>query len=404
MSSYSDPTKLAMLTIPTFNGTNYKVWADALRSLLRYNGLWFLIEGYGSAVGQKLPGMPHPNVSATPTPTEITAQATWDEKNDKALGAIQLYVVQNLHHMVDEEYHAAVAWKKITDEHEKPGVMGAFVAFQQFIGLHMSDASALGPQIDLIIEKAAQVNAAGIKLKEQLVALTIVNALPKSYQLLSSTILTTVDLITLKPATIWSKIVEEEQRRLANKVSVSRVLKALQLGTKCEKCGRNNHTTEQHWDKKPSGIAQPQASGSDGGQTQGQAQGEGGGKKKWAKKAKKQSNTATVATVNTLEIVSIPDVPVVPSSKSITVSLYAVGVNSARWMIDSGCNCHVTPEKSDFVFYHDFPTSGYAKTAGQSQLIEIKRHGMVYVKHVLENGDKCTLVLSEVLYVPQAST
>ena len=100
MSSYSDPTKLAMSTIPTFNGINYKVQADALRSFLQYNGLWFLIEGYSSATGQKLPGMPHPTVSAMPTPTEIMAQATWDEKNNKVLGAIQLYVVQNLRHMV----------------------------------------------------------------------------------------------------------------------------------------------------------------------------------------------------------------------------------------------------------------------------------------------------------------
>ena len=108
--------------------------------------------------------------------------------------------------------------------------------------------------------------------------------------------------------------------------------------------------------------------------------------------------------MNTLEIVSIPDVPVVSSSESITISLYMVGVNSARWMQDSGCNCHVTSVKSDFVHYHDFPTPGYAKTAGQSQLIEIKGHGTVYVEHVLKNGDKRTLVLSEVLYVPQALT
>ena len=80
-------------------------------------------------------------------------------------------------------------------------------------------------------------------------------------------------------------------------------------------------------------------------------QGEGGGKKKRAKKAKKQqNNTTAVATINMLEIVSVPDVPVVSSLESITVSLYAVGVNNARWMIDSGCNCYVTPEKLDFVF------------------------------------------------------
>ena len=211
---------------------------------MRYNGLWFLTEGYGSVAGQKLPGMTRPTVSATPTPTEITAQATWDKKNDKALRAIQLYVAQNLRHIVDNEYFAAVMWKKIADEYEKPRVVGAFVTFQQFIGLHMSDALALGPQIDSIIEKAARVNTVGIKLKEQLVALTIVNALPKSYQLLSSTILATVDLTTLKPAMVRPKIVEEEQRHLANKVSVSRISKAPQLGTKCEKCGCNNHTTE----------------------------------------------------------------------------------------------------------------------------------------------------------------
>ena len=188
--------------ISKFNETNYKVWADALQSFLWYQRLWFLIQGYGSTAQQAVPGIPRPALSATPTPEEITTQAVWDKKNDKALDSIQLYIVQNLRHMVDGEYKAATAWKKIVDEYEKPEVVGAFVAFQQFIGLHMSDASVLGPQIDSIIEKAAQVNAVGIELKEQLVALTIVNALPKSYQLLSSTILATVDLATLKPATV----------------------------------------------------------------------------------------------------------------------------------------------------------------------------------------------------------
>ena len=100
----------------------------------------------------------------------------------------------------------------------------------------------------------------------------------------------------------------------------------------------------------------------------------------------------------------VPDVTTVPVvSESITVSLYAVSENSVCWMLDSGCNVHVTPKKSDFVSYHDFLTPGYTKTTGQSQLIEIKGYGTVYVEHVLDNGDKRTLILQEVLYVPQAS-
>ena len=107
--------------------------------------------------------------------------------------------------------------------------------------------------------------------------------------------------------------------------------------------------------------------------------------------------------MNTLEIVSIPDVPVVSLSESITISLYAVGVNSARWMLDSGCNCYVTLVKSDFVHYYDFLTPRYIKTTRQAQLIKIKGHRTVYVEHILKNRDKRTLILSKVLYVPQAS-
>ena len=82
-----------------------------------------------------------PTTSVTLTTTELTVQAVWDKKNDKALGAIQLYVAQNLHHIVDNEY-------------AKPGVVGTYMVFQQFINTQLFDASALGPQIDAIIKKA----------------------------------------------------------------------------------------------------------------------------------------------------------------------------------------------------------------------------------------------------------
>ena len=88
MSSSSDLTKLTTVIIPKFDRTNYKVWADALRSFLWYQGLQFLIEGYSSTANQKLPGLSRPTLSATSTPAEITSQAAWDEKNDKALSSI----------------------------------------------------------------------------------------------------------------------------------------------------------------------------------------------------------------------------------------------------------------------------------------------------------------------------
>lgn len=406
MSSSSDPSKLSTVIVPMFDGLNYKKWSDSLRSFLRYNGLWFLIEGYGSNATTKTAGMARPTVGQTATAEELAAQAAWDEKNDKALGALQLYVAQNLRHLVDNEYTVLAAWTTIKNQYEKPGAVGAFVAFQQLFNTVLSDSASLGPQIDAVVEKSAMVNAAGIEIKPQLVALTIVNALPKSYQALSSTILATEDLAKLTPSSIKPKIVEEEQRRLANKVQVSRVSKAPQLNQKCEKCGRNNHTTEQHWDRKPS-TAQAGGSGSgNGGSTsqQGVTQKEEGKKKRGKRgkgKGKGQANTNTTA--NTIEIVSVPDVTVSPDSESISVSLYEMRDETTKWMLDSGCNCHVTPHLKDFVSYHKFPRPGYAKTAGQSQLIEIQGHGIVYLKHRLLSGQTTTLHLQEVLYVPKAS-
>jgi hypothetical protein len=64
-----------------------------------------------------------------------------------------------------------------------------------------------------VIEAANQVNNARIEVKEQLVALLLINCLSKFYQQVASTILTThVDLIKLKPSNVHPRIIEEKSR------------------------------------------------------------------------------------------------------------------------------------------------------------------------------------------------
>ncbi|EKM49035.1 uncharacterized protein PHACADRAFT_202096 [Phanerochaete carnosa HHB-10118-sp] len=78
-----------LFTIPQFDGTNYKKWSDAIRAFLRYQGVWYLVQGYGFTATVPVPGLARPiAATGTPTATEIAAQAAWDEKNDKALGII----------------------------------------------------------------------------------------------------------------------------------------------------------------------------------------------------------------------------------------------------------------------------------------------------------------------------
>jgi hypothetical protein len=73
--------------------------------------------------------------------------AAWDEKNDKALGTILLYVAPNLKHHVDKAYMALEAWNTLAAEYEKPGAVGAFVAFQKLFNAQLSNGSALRPRL-----------------------------------------------------------------------------------------------------------------------------------------------------------------------------------------------------------------------------------------------------------------
>jgi hypothetical protein len=141
-TSSSDRTKLST-TMPIFNGLNYCEWADAIKSFMRYNSVWFLIEGYGSNATTKQPGMPQPMLATNSSnAAEVVA---WDKKNNKALGTILLYVAPNLKHHVDKAYTALEAWNTLAVEYKKPGAVGAFVAFQKLFNAQLSDSSALGP-------------------------------------------------------------------------------------------------------------------------------------------------------------------------------------------------------------------------------------------------------------------
>jgi hypothetical protein len=94
---------------------------------MRYNSVWFLIKSYGSTATIKQSGMPRPTlVTNSSNAAEVAA---WDEKNNKALGTILLYVAPNLKHHVNKAYTALEAWNTLAAEYEKLGAVGAFVAF-----------------------------------------------------------------------------------------------------------------------------------------------------------------------------------------------------------------------------------------------------------------------------------
>ena len=117
-TSFSDKEK----KLPTLTGENYREWADAMKGFLMFNGCWYLIEDYGATGGT---GFPRPQAGAAP---ELIA--AWDEKNEKAMGSMLMFVSANLKHHLTPYRFAFQAWAKLKAEYESPGAVGAFVNFQ----------------------------------------------------------------------------------------------------------------------------------------------------------------------------------------------------------------------------------------------------------------------------------
>ncbi len=70
---------------------------------------------------------------------------------------------------------------------------------------------------------------------------------------------------------------------------------------------------------------------------------------------------------------------------------------NAGWLVDSGCNKHLTPFKDDLF---DLKDSNIECTFGNNEVLKAEGTGEVEIEGESEKGDKVKLILNNVLYVP----
>ena len=136
------------------------------------------------------------------------------------------------------------------------------------------------------------------------------------------------------------------------------------IGQKCVKCGKTNHTTQNHW---PGGKCPQKGKGQKSQKVSGSS-----GKKKADKKGKGKEKAQMSA--NTLDIADIGELSVT-SSESINFSCYETS-ETVEWFLDSGCTDHITPRKSDFVQYRELGQLHKAEIA-DGKYLTIEGYGTV---------------------------
>ena len=104
---------------------------------------------------------------------------------------------------------------------------------------------------------------------------------------------------------------------------------------KCAKCGKTNHTIQNHWPggKNPNkkGKGQSKSKKSDS-----------AGKKKTDKKAKGKEKAQTSA--NIITVLEMADLSI-QMAQSIDFSCYKMS-EKVEWCLDSGCTDHITPTRA----------------------------------------------------------
>ena len=160
------------------------------------------------------------------------------------------------------------------------------------------------------------------------------------------------------------------------------------LGQKCAKCGKTNHTTQNHWPggKNPNKKGQKKSKKSDS-----------SGKKKTDKKGKGKEKASSSA-----NIVTVPEIAVLDTqtAQSIDFSCYEMS-EKVKWCLDSGCTDHITPNKSNFVQYWALGQASKAEIAN-GKYLQIEGYGMVIGYSIMPNK-MVSLQIQNVLSVPEAN-
>ncbi|KIK76619.1 hypothetical protein PAXRUDRAFT_18071 [Paxillus rubicundulus Ve08.2h10] len=218
--------------VPRFNGMNFATWRPTMRAYLQMIGAWCLTNGTAAF------------------PVDAADRAAWRLLDDRACGSMSLSLRPHYNHLVLEE-------------HTNPGppvvvlAAGVFSNFSTAVKFKIHERDNVPAKLGELDGLFNCITA--LKLAENLRAMIMLSTLPDSWDQLAATLLGTIALADLTPATIIPRIHEESARRKEHSSSSNRLNVIRHNMTSCNICHKG-HSTQNHW-YKPSDN-QPSGSGS----------------------------------------------------------------------------------------------------------------------------------------------
>ena len=259
------------------DGPNWGTWAVQIQVVARVLNCWSVIKG------ERIPGTTLPTYDLLTKPVQDTAPRQisnvalfakslfeWNKMNSMALGLIQGKLNPALWPNYIDVGDATTFWTRLETKYGKAGGANTHLQFVRMIKQTFTDSADLLSQIQKFQENYQCVLSNGhSNITEDLVVFMFCSALPDSYQDTARQYLDNIDDITkYKLQPIIDRVIQEESRRKAQNANASGSSSTInkfsttkKYEKHCAKCGKNNHSTKDHWDMPP----QRQGGGSGGG-------------------------------------------------------------------------------------------------------------------------------------------
>ena len=137
-------------SVPMLDGSNYTVWAQAITAALRSRGVWQITRGH-----EPRPVNPPANASPEDKAAREKEKADWDNRDDQALGLMQLKMQRSLHHHIGETTTSGTLWTILKDTYGISGPAKVFADFKKTITFRISGNGHPAPEITVSNSKTS---------------------------------------------------------------------------------------------------------------------------------------------------------------------------------------------------------------------------------------------------------
>ncbi len=215
-----------MSIVPILTGSNWLAFERLMTAYLNSQGLGLHItpglRWPPSLTASQLTALHDPATSKKDREPLKEINDEWvdfKEENLKAKGYITLKMSPSLQGLVTDSKNAEVLWKELKDKFGKQGLAATFAIYRQIVDWKLKETSNPLIQVPHLVDLINRVTDHGITLNDKMQVMTVLHALPNSWDSFVSNILSHSEDATLDE--VLNLISEEWLRRKGNRGGVN---------------------------------------------------------------------------------------------------------------------------------------------------------------------------------------